>query len=72
MKIVPTNQKHVITSLFTKIKMKKKCLKGLPSDYHPTYNDTNNTNAAVAAILPATMPLLFLLEPSSMTLTQKM
>jgi len=39
--------------------MKKKYLKGLPSDYHPTNRHTYNTSAATPAILAATMPLLF-------------
>ena len=51
---------------------KEMCLKEFPSSYQPTYSDTNNTNAVAPAILPPTIPLLFLLEPSSMTLTQKM
>ena len=45
---------------------------GFPCDYQPTNSDTNSTNTTAPATLAPMMPLLFLLEPSSMTLTQKM
>ena len=53
-----------------KIKLKRNNLRWF--FYFPTNNVINNVPTVTEPITAATRPLLFLLEPSSITLTQKM
>ena len=59
LKVLKLNEKEVSVKVFSFI-------------YQPTYIDTTSTKITAPPTLTVSKPLLFLLDPSSLTLTQKM